>query len=195
LTGRIFGRKTFFARCQYAAFLSLLKCEAEETAIYNRRKIRKLSKLTLTAICACAALALAACGGAATETAKTSQPSNSTATTRSKTETATVKQSTPSETGESFFSAVKGKDAAAFKQLMSKDSMEILNAAAEEKKMSLDDLLNKQFFPNTPMPDKCEQRGEKITGEKATTEMKDAKGEWSPMTFVKESGVWKISLE
>jgi hypothetical protein len=157
----------------------------------------KLSKLTLTAICAFSALAFSACGGASTETTKTSQPSNSTATTQTKTETkkAMVKQSTPSEAGESFFSAVKSKDVAAFKQLMSKDSMEILNAAAEEKKMSLDDLLSKQFFPNTPMPDKCEQRGEKITGEKATTEMKDAQGEWSPMTFVKESGAWKVSLE
>jgi len=25
--------------------------------------------------------------------------------------------------------------------------------------------------------------------------LKDDKGEWSPMTFVKEGGVWKVSLE
>lgn len=162
----------------------------------------KSSKLNFMGICAFA-LALSACGGgnssASSETTKPNQPAgaNSAQATASKTEakTAAFKQSTPSETGESFFNAVKAKDAAAFKQLMSKDSLEILNAAAQGKKMTLDDLLNKQFFPNTPMPDKWEQRNEKITGDKATTEVKNEKGEWTPMPFVKESGVWKVSLE
>lgn len=47
---------------------------------------------------------------------------------------------------------------------MSEDSVEILEAAAQEKKITFDELLDKQFFPNTPMPEKCEQRNEKITG-------------------------------
>ena len=139
-----------------------------------------------------------ACGSAAsTETPKTNAPANQTKTETAKTEAkpVTLKQATPTETGESFFNAVKGKDLAAFKQLMSKDSLEILNAAAEEKKMTLDDLLTKQFFPNTPMPDKWEQRNEKIAGDKATVEVRDEKGEFTPMTFVKEAGAWKVSLE
>ncbi len=144
-----------------------------------------------------------ACGGtASTDTAKTNATNTAPATqnkTETKTETTTktgsVKQSTPLEAGESFYNAVKAKDKAAFRQLMSKDSMEILNAAASEKKMTMDDLLDKEFFINAAMPAKLEQRNEKITGEKATTEMKDDKGEWSPMTFVKEGGVWKVSLE
>ncbi len=78
---------------------------------------------------------------------------------------------------------------------MSKDSMEILNAAAAEKKMTMDDLLDKEFFINAAMSSKLGQRNEKITGDKATLELKDDKGEWSPMTFVKEGGVWKVSLE
>lgn len=159
----------------------------------------KLSKLTLIAICAFA-LTFAACG-ASTETSKTNTTNagNTATTTQTKTETATktatVKQSTPSEAGESFYNAVKAKDKAAFKQLMSKDSMEILNAAAQEKKMTMDDLLDKEFFVNAAMPAQFGQRNEKITGDKATTEMKDDKGEWSPMTFVKEGGAWKVSLE
>lgn len=161
----------------------------------------KLSNSIYTAVCACA-FAFAACGGstATTETTKTGT-TNTTNNTASapKTETAaksaTLKQSTPTEAGESFYNAIKAKDVASFKQLMSKDSMEILNAAAQEKKMTLDGLLTKQFFENTPMPAKFEQRGEKITGDKATAEMKDDKGEWSPMTYVKEGGVWKVSLE
>jgi uncharacterized lipoprotein YehR (DUF1307 family) len=157
----------------------------------------KLSKLTLTAICA-SALAFAACGGASTETTKNNAANTAPATqtrTETATKTAVVKQSTPTEAGESFYNAVKAKDKAAFRQLMSKDSMEILNAAASEKKMTMDDLLDKEFFVNAAMPAGLEQRGEKITGDKATTEMKDDKGEWSPMTFVKEAGAWKVSLE
>lgn len=161
----------------------------------------KLSKLTLIAICAFA-LTFTACGGASTETSKTNPTNagNTAATsTQTKTETATktadVKQSTPSEAGESFYNAVKAKDKAAFRQLMSKDSLEILNAAAQEKKMTLDDLLDKEFFVNAAMPAQFEQRSEKITGDKATIEIKDDKGEWSPMTFVKEGGAWKVSLE
>lgn len=155
----------------------------------------------------CAAVAFSLACGSATpaETTKTNAPANTAPANQTKTETktdiktetktATLRQSTPTEAGESFFNAMKAKDAAAFKQLMSKDSLEILEAAASEKKMTLDDLLTKQFFPNTPMPAAFEQRGEKITGDKATTEMKDEKGEWSPMIFVKEGGVWKVSLE
>lgn len=163
----------------------------------------KLSKLTFTATCV-VALAFTACGGAATETTKSNSTGNNnvaktdTATkseTQTKPATAAVKQSTPTEAGESFYAAVKAKDKAAFKQLMSKDSMEILNAAASEKKMTMDDLLDKEFFINAAMPAKLEQRNEKITGDKATTDMKDDKGEWSPMTFVKEGGSWKVSLE
>ncbi|HEY0051687.1 MAG TPA: hypothetical protein VGB68_20485, partial [Pyrinomonadaceae bacterium] len=151
----------------------------------------KLSKLILIAICAFA-LTFAACGGASTETSKTNTTNagNTATTTQTKTETATktaaVKQSTPSEAGESFINAVKAKDKTAFRQLMSKDSMEILNLAAREKKMTVDDLLDKEFFVNAEMPAKLEQRNEKITGDKATIEMQDDKGEWSPMTFVKE---------
>ncbi|MEJ7622935.1 MAG: hypothetical protein WKF34_02975 [Pyrinomonadaceae bacterium] len=158
-----------------------------------------LSKSTLTFVTLCSfALVLAACGGASTESPKTNQ-TNTALGAQNKTEivsrTATVKQSTPSEAGESFYNAVKAKDKTSFKQLMSKDSMEILNAAAQEKKMTLDDLLDKEFFINAAMPAKLGQRNEKLTGDKATTEMLDDKGEWSPMTFVKEGGSWKVSLE
>ncbi len=162
----------------------------------------KLSKSTLTFMTICAfALTLAACGGATNDTVKTNSNGGNVAKTdaaKSETQTksaSTAKQSTPTEAGESFYNAVKAKDKAAFKSLMSKDSMEILNAAATEKKMTMDDLLDKEFFINAAMPAKLEQRNEKITGDKATTEMKDDKGEWSPMTFVKEGGVWKVSLE
>lgn len=161
-----------------------------------------MKQIHLSILILTVALAAAACGGAVAETSKSS-PAN-TAGANSQPATASkpaasgagvVKNSTPTETGESFYNAVKAKDKTAFKQLMSEDATLILKAAAQAKATTLDDILDTQFFPNTPMPDKCEQRGEKITGDRATIEMKDAKGEWSPITYVKEGGVWKVSLE
>lgn len=175
--------------------------KSEQTEIKGETKMKQTTKqkIYLLLTFAAFALSLAACGGAASDTTKTNSTGGNVAKTdATKTETksaSTVKQSTPTEAGESFYNAVKAKDKAAFRQLMSKDSMEILNAAASEKKMPLDDLLDKEFFVNAAMPAKLEQHSEKIMGDKASVEMKDDKGEWSPMTFVKEGGVWKVSLE
>ena len=158
----------------------------------------KLSKLTLTAIFAFA-FGLTACGGASTDTAKSNAPAanNAPATpTEKKTETKTtaLKMSTPSEANESLFNAIKAKDKSSIKQLLSKDSMDIMDAAAKEKKMSVDELLDKEFFVNVTLPAKLEQRNEKITGDKATVEMLTDKNEWDTSNFVKENGSWKVAL-
>ena len=150
----------------------------------------KLPRLTFTAICA-GTFALAACGGASTEKTKTDQPTGSTQT---QTKTATLKTSTPSETNESLFNAIKARDKAAIKQLFSKDTMEIMEAAAKEKKMTVDELLDKEFFVNVTLPAKLEQRNEKINGDKATVEMMTDKNEWDTSNFVKENGAWKVAL-
>lgn len=137
-----------------------------------------------------------ACGGAATETTKTNAPgnSNNAPATQPQTKTATIKTSTPTEANESLFNAIKNKDKAAVKQLLSKDSMEIIDAAAKEKKMTVDELLDKEFFVNVTLPAKLEQRNEKITGDKATVEMMTDKNEWDTSNFVKEGGAWKVAL-
>ena len=157
----------------------------------------KLSKLTLTAIFAFA-LGLTACGDAATDAAKSNQPAgnNAPATQEKKaeTKTATLKMSTPSEANESLFNAIKNKDKASVKQLLSKDTMKIMEAAAQVKKMTVDDLLDKEFFVNVTLPDKLQQRNEKITGDKATVEMMTDKNEWDTSNFVKENGAWKVAL-
>jgi len=157
----------------------------------------KLSKLTLTAIFAFA-LGLTACGSASTDTTKSNTPAanNIPATQEKKAEakTAALKTSTPSEANESLFNAIKNRDKASVKQLLSKDSMEIMDAAAKEKKMTVDELLDKEFFVNVTLPAKLEQRNEKITGDKATVEMLTDKNEWDTSNFVKENGAWKVSL-
>jgi hypothetical protein len=137
-----------------------------------------------------------ACGGTMTETTKTNAPTggNNTPATQTQPKTATIKTSTPSEANESLFNAIKNKDKASVKQLLSKDSLEIMDAAAKEKKMTVDELLDKEFFVNVTLPAKLEQRNEKITGDKATVEMRTDKNEWTPSNFVKEGGAWKVAL-
>jgi len=136
-----------------------------------------------------------ACGGAATETAKTTAQGGSSApATKTETKTAGVKMSTPSEANESLFNAIKNKDKAAIKQLVSKDTIEILDTAAKEEKMTVDELLDKDFFVNITLPARLEQRNEKITGDKAPVEMLTDRNEWDTSNFVKEGNVWKVSL-
>lgn len=150
----------------------------------------KLSKLTFTAICA-GALALSACGGAATESTKTG---SAPAAPPTQTKPASLKTATPSEANESLFNAIKARDKASVKQLLSKDSMGIIEAAAKEKKMTVDELLDKEFFVNVTLPARLEQRNEKIDGDKATVEMLTDKNEWDTSNFVKENGAWKVAL-
>jgi len=157
----------------------------------------KLSKSTLSAIFAFA-LGLTACGGASTETAKSDSPAgNAPATQPEKkieTKTTALKMSTPSEANESLFNAIKTKDKAAVKQLLSKATMEIMDAAAKEKEMTVDELLDKEFFVNVTLPAKLEQRNEKVMGDKATVDMLTDKNEWDTSNFVKENGAWKVAL-
>lgn len=155
----------------------------------------KLSKLTLTAVCALA-FGLTACGDNAATSTNTAKSDQTATQTEKKTETKTtaLKMSTPSEANESLFNAIKTKDKASIKQLLSKNSMELMDAAAKEKKMTVDELLEKELFANVTLPAKLEQRNEKITGDKATVEMLTDKNEWDTSNFVKEDGAWKVAL-
>ncbi|CAN5405895.1 hypothetical protein BH20ACI2_BH20ACI2_09370 [soil metagenome] len=46
-----------------------------------------------------------------------------------------------------------------------------------------------------PQAPTAEVRNEKITGDRATIEYLDEYGNWSPMEFVKEDGVWTLTIE
>lgn len=127
----------------------------------------------------------------------TSEPTikNNNSAVETKESIAKVKMSTPSESNESLFNAIKNKDKTAVKQLMSRSSLALLEAGAKERKMTLDEVLDKQFFVNVTLPAKLEQRNEKINGDTATVEMHSDTGEWTSTKFVKEDGAWKASLQ
>jgi hypothetical protein len=128
----------------------------------------KTQKLTALVVALMAlALAAAACGGGA--------------------------GSTPTATAKAFYEAAKARDAAGIKATMSKGSLDMMEKFAKMQNKSLDDALKE---PNSsPPPTNFEARNEAISGDTATVEVKDEKGNWEKIPFVKEDGKWKIALD
>ena len=101
--------------------------------------------------------------------------------------------STPTATAKAFYDAAKAKDAAGIKSTMSKGSLEMMEKFAKMENKSLDEALKDPG--SSPPPTSFESRNEKITGDTATVEVKDEKGKWETIPFVKEDGQWKIALD
>jgi vacuolar-type H+-ATPase subunit I/STV1 len=127
------------------------------------------------------------------DSGETTATENNTNTTVTTTKT-TIKTSTPSEANETLFSAIKNKDKETIKQISSKKSLEVMIAEGKKRNLTLDEVLDKQLFVNVTLPDKLEQRDEKINGNKATVEMFSDTGEWTKNNFVKEDGTWKVNF-
>ena len=101
--------------------------------------------------------------------------------------------SSPTATAKAFYDAAKARDAGAIKATMSKGSLEMMEKFAAMQNKSLDDALKEPS--SSPPPANFESRNEKITGDTATLEVKDEKGNWESIPFVKEDGAWKIALD
>lgn len=101
--------------------------------------------------------------------------------------------SSPTATAKAFYEAAKARDAAGIKSTMSKGSLDMMEKFAKMQNKSLDDALKE---PNSsPPPANFEARNEVITGDTATVEVKDEKGNWEKIPFVKEDGKWMIALD
>jgi PBP1b-binding outer membrane lipoprotein LpoB len=149
--------------------------------------------------CTLALVVLVGCSSnPTTNTATTSgnTPAVNTTTATTTTPAPTVKPSaaTPTETAQQIFDAIKNKDIAAVKAIFTKKTLATMEDAAKKRNQSLDDVL-KGFVDDAPMPATFSARNEKIEGDRASVEVADEKGRYSPMNFVKEDGAWKVSLE
>ena len=101
--------------------------------------------------------------------------------------------SSPTATAKAFQDAVKAKDVAGIKAGMSKGSLDMLEKFAKAQNKTLDEALKE---PNSSAPPATfESKDEKITGDTATLMVKDEKGNWETIRFVKEDGKWKIALD
>jgi hypothetical protein len=99
----------------------------------------------------------------------------------------------PTATAKAFYEAAKSRDAQGIKNTMSKGSLEMMEKIAKMQNKNLDEALKEPSA--SPPPATFESRNEKITGDTATLEVKDEKGNWETIPFVKEDGQWKIALD
>lgn len=99
--------------------------------------------------------------------------------------------SSPTATYKAAYAAVKNKDVAAFKKVMAKDTQKSMDETAKSLKKSSDEML-KEMMNEFKLPPSDESKDEKIDGDNATLQVKDEKGGWETVRFVKEDGEWRM---
>ena len=97
----------------------------------------------------------------------------------------------PVETMKTYTKAVKAKDAATMKLLLSSDTLKMLEQEAKSQNVALDEIVKREtLFPESQKV--FEFRNEKVEGNKATLEVKNSYGQWETWPFVMEDSQWKI---
>lgn len=101
---------------------------------------------------------------------------------------------TPLETFKTYTKAIKKKDIAAMKVLLSEATLKMHEQEAKAQGVTVDDIVKREtlFGENQTT---VEYRDEKIEGEKATLQVKTQYGAWETVPFVREDGVWKIDKQ
>ena len=100
----------------------------------------------------------------------------------------------PTETMKAMNEAAKAKNPAALKLVISKGTLALIEKNAQEQGTTVEELLSRD--EDAPFQETPEMRNEKITGNRATVELKNTRsGEWSTLPFVKEDGVWKVAMD
>lgn len=101
---------------------------------------------------------------------------------------------TPTNAYKAAYAARKNKDIKALRGMIAKDMEEFFEIFSEGKKgdEAVDEGLRQMCEqPQGPSDD---SRNEKITGNTATLEYLNIKGDWHTMDFVKEDGKWKLTI-
>lgn len=101
---------------------------------------------------------------------------------------------TPLETLKDYTQAIKKKDAAQMKTLLSKGSIKMAQDEAREQNIPLEEIIKKETLFSEEQKT-VEFRNEKIEGGTATIEMKNSYGTWDVVPFIKEDGSWKVAKE
>ena len=98
---------------------------------------------------------------------------------------------TPLETFKTYVKAIKAKDTATMKVLLSKATLAMHDKEAKSHNISIDEIVKREtLFSETQKS--VEFKDEKIEGDKATLKVKNSYGSWETVPFVREDGSWKI---
>jgi preprotein translocase subunit YajC len=100
----------------------------------------------------------------------------------------------PTEVMQALNEASKAKDVAGIKNSVSKGTLALIEESAKAQNITVDEALKKDS--GAPFKDLPEMRNEKIEGDTATIELKNATtNDWETIPFVKEDGVWRLALD
>lgn len=99
--------------------------------------------------------------------------------------------SSPTKTYKAAYAAMKNKDVAAFKKVLTKKDLQDIEETAKKIGKSSDEML-KQLMEAIPLAKSDESKDEKIDGDKATLQVRNVKDEWETINLVKEDGDWKM---
>jgi hypothetical protein len=98
---------------------------------------------------------------------------------------------TPVEVFKAYINAVKQKNTTKMKLLLSSESIKMHEQEAKAQSISLDDVVKRETLFNEGQK-VIEFRNEKIDGDTATLEVKNAFGTWETVPFIREDNDWKI---
>jgi hypothetical protein len=102
---------------------------------------------------------------------------------------------TPSEAYRMLFAAVKSKDSAKIKLMLSKGSMGMAEYAAGMQKKTIEEVIRNGFSETTFADDFPQMRDERIKGGYGAVEVWNEKSKkWLDIPFVLEDGSWKIAF-
>jgi hypothetical protein len=99
---------------------------------------------------------------------------------------------TPTDAYKTGYAARQNKDIEGLKRVMSKEALDFLTDIGKAEGKTLDEELKQ--MTDRPQASTPDTRNEKITGNRATLEYLNEKGNWVTMDFVKDGNNWKIGL-
>jgi hypothetical protein len=98
---------------------------------------------------------------------------------------------TPRKTFERYIRALKQKDTATMKLLLTDETMKMHEQEAKAMGTTVDEIVKREMIVSEGQK-VVEFRNEKIDGERATLEVKNSGGIWETVYFLLERGQWKI---
>ena len=97
----------------------------------------------------------------------------------------------PLKTLQTYQKAMKAKDTATMKLLLTAESLKMLEQEAKSQGSTVDEVVKRETLFSESQKT-VEFRNEKIEGEQATIEVKNTFGQWDTVPFRLEGGEWKI---